>query len=131
MGLSQTMLLVRLLKIDPLYFKPTDHPFAGILSAQFDVISLVIDRFGKFGNIVRARTAAEESSKRSVSNVMILPIARVKGPSRLRRVADLEPRNAVIEAEIYRLRVWCLTTGMLGRWHSSSLPWLQWAWRKE
>ena len=27
-GLSQTMLLVRLLKIDPLYFKPTDHPFA-------------------------------------------------------------------------------------------------------
>ena len=75
-----------------------------ILSAQFDIISLVIDRFGQFGNIVRARTAAEESAKRSVSNVMILPIARGKAPSRLRRVADLEPRNAVIKAEIYRLR---------------------------
>ena len=84
----------------------TDRPSVRcILSTQFDVIRLVVDRFGEFGNIERAGACAEESPKRPAANVMILPKARGKGPSRLRRVADLEPRYAVIKTKIYGLRV--------------------------
>ena len=76
-----------------------------IFSAQLDVIGLVIYGFSELGNVERAGASTEKSAKGSAPYVMILPIASGKRPFRCRRVAQVESRDAIIEAKVYRVRV--------------------------
>src|SRR5215470_10889143 len=76
-----------------------------IFSAQLDVIGLVVDRLSELGNVERAGASTEKSAKGSAPYVMILPIASGKRPFRCRRVTQVESRDAIIEAKVYRVRV--------------------------
>src|SRR5215467_4378179 len=78
---------------------------AGVFSSKLDVISLVVYRFSELGDVERAGTRAKEGAKSSTSYVVILPIASGKRPFRCRRVAQVESRDAIIEAKVYRVRV--------------------------
>src|SRR6266404_995579 len=78
---------------------------SSILSAELDVIRLVIDRFSEFGNVERARACAKESAKSSAPNVMILPITPGERPPRRGGIANIEPRDAIIKAKIQRMIV--------------------------
>src|ERR1043166_7377377 len=77
---------------------------AGILSAQRDIVSLVVDRLCEFGNIVGAGASAKQRTKGPAPDVMILPVVCRKRPTRRRSIAQIKSRDAVIKIKVYRLR---------------------------
>ena len=86
-------------------FQADGPSVSSILSAKLEVIRLVIDRFSEFGNVEGTGACAKESAKRSVPNVMILPVAPCERPPRRGSIANIESCDAIIKAKIQRLSV--------------------------